>query len=196
MKKNILIGISLAALIGAGAAVAKDRGHMMDPMGDKTVTRAEAQAKAEDMFAKMDVNHDGKLDAADREAHMGQMFDQIDTNKDGAISKAEFIAAHKDGPEGMGPPPPGAPDKDGHRMGGGMMTHMMDMADANKDGAISKDEFVAAHLKMFDMADTNKDGKVTPEERKAAHAKMRKEHKGMQHGGMNGGHDMPPPPAG
>ncbi|MFM2300362.1 MAG: hypothetical protein RLZZ84_98 [Pseudomonadota bacterium] len=204
--KKILIGISLAALatagVTAGVAIAQDHGPEMgmnmtkgmDPMGDKTMTRAEVQAKAEAHFAAMDVNKDGKLDAADRAAHMGQKFDQLDTDKNGAISRDEFADAHK-----------GGHDKDDHgmnehRMGGAMM--MLKMADTNKDGAISKDEFVAAHLKMFDMADTDHDGKLTPAERKAAHAKMRDHMRGMHHDmnddmdkGMNhGDHAMPPPP--
>jgi Ca2+-binding EF-hand superfamily protein len=168
--KTILLGISLAAMAGAGVAIAQDHGpdmagmpgmseHAgMDPMGDKTVTRAEAQAKAEEHFAKMDVNKDGKLDAADRAAFMGQAFDKLDTNKDGAISRDEFAAGRK-------------------------------------DGAVSKDEFVAGHLKMFDMADTNQDGKLTPQERKAARTKMREHMRGMGHGDkQHGDHAMPPPP--
>lgn len=78
----------------------------------------------------------------------------------------------------------------GGKHGGGMM---MGMADANKDGAVSRDEFLAGHAKHFDMADANKDGKLSPEERKAAHEKMREHMSGMMGkghmGGMHGGHD-------
>ncbi|MEN9717579.1 MAG: hypothetical protein RIQ99_457 [Pseudomonadota bacterium] len=204
--KTILLGISLAAMAGAGVAIAQDHGpdmagmpgmseHAgMDPMGDKTVTRAEAQAKAEEHFAKMDVNKDGKLDAADRAAFMGQAFDKLDTNKDGAISRDEFAAGRKDGAN--------AGQHTGKaEMGKGGMGHMagammlLRMADTNKDGAVSKDEFVAGHLKMFDMADTNQDGKLTPQERKAARTKMREHMRGMGHGDkQHGDHAMPPPP--
>jgi len=197
--KKFLIGFSLVAMAGAGVALAQDHGAMGDPMGNKTVTRAEVQAKAEAHFAMMDVNKDGKLDAADRAAHMDQKFDAIDTNKNGAISKDEFAAARKDGHEGMpGMKHDGGHDRKGmgkgeHRMGGGGMM-MLRMADTNKDGAVTKDEFVAAHLKMFDMADTNHDGQLTPAERKAARAKMM-EHMRQMKGGMDhAGHDMAPPP--
>lgn len=190
------IGLSLAALALAGAAYAQDH-QMGDPMGGKTVTRAEAQAKAEERFAMMDVNKDGKLDAADREAHQTQMmtamFDKVDANHDGTITKDEFMAAHKDGMGGM-EHGMGGGGMGGHK-GGGMGMMMMHMADTNKDSAISKDEFVAAQLAMFDKADANHDGKLTPDERKAAHAKMR-EHMKMGRGGHGAmdGHDMPPPP--
>jgi hypothetical protein len=49
---------------------------------------------------------------------------------------------------------------------------MMD-ADANKDGVISRDEFMAAHKaraeEMFSAMDGNNDGKVDATERKAIH---------------------------
>ena len=193
MKKTFL-GFSLLAVGLAGAAVAQTPAERPDPMGDATVTKAEAQAKAGDMFAKMDGNKDGKLDSTDRSQHKtemrGQMFEKLDTNKDGAISRAEFSAARdqrhggegRDGHKGM---------RDGHGKGGMMM---LKMADANKDGAVSRDEFLAAHAKMFDMADANKDGKLTAEERKAHRGKMRG---AMGQSGGKGGHaghgDMPSP---
>lgn len=215
MKKAIF-GFSVAALALAGAAVAHAGSHgagahgMMsgaDPMGDKTVTRAEAQAHAGEMFAKLDANKDGKLDKADREArhaaHKAEMFARLDANKDGSISKDEFAAAHsargegREGKhhEGMAPEGKsrGEPGQRGHGKMRGMGMMMLGMADANKDGAVSKDEFTAAHAGHFDKVDTDKDGKITPTERKAAHAKLRgkmRDHMGKMHGG----HDMPPPP--
>ena len=216
--KKLTLGLSAAAIALSGAAALAQVGPMagmkMDPMGDKTVTRAEAQAMATQMFEKMDATHDGKLDQADREAHRAErrakMFDQFDTDKNGAISREEFMAAHKDGGKDGGKGGwgrAGGKDHDGPGMGhggrGGRMGHgggmmmMAKMADANKDGAIGKDEFLAAHARHFDMADANHDSKLTPDERKAAHQKMRdmmgKMH-GKRDGGPMGGMDMPPPP--
>jgi hypothetical protein len=195
MKKS-LIGLSLLALGLAGGAYAAETMPDGDPLGDKTVTKAEFQAKGAAMFDKMDANHDGKLDAADRAAHEGQMFDRTDANHDGALSRDEVAAAHP-GHDGDG----AAPDAmragkhgdmhDGH--GGGMM--MMHMADTNKDGAVSREEFLAAHNQHFDMMDANHDGQLTQPERKAAREKMHAMG-GMRHG-KRGDHptgDMPPPP--
>ncbi|MFM5929882.1 MAG: hypothetical protein ACKOPQ_03135 [Novosphingobium sp.] len=220
MRKNLLI-LSAATLGLIGTALAAQPAN---PMADKTVTRAEAQAKAGEHFAMMDVNKDGKLDKADREARQAEHFKKMDTDGNGSISQAEFAAAHAakgtrmgDGAgkgmrhgggdhaggmrhEGMGAGGPGA---GGHGKGmhhggesgmrGGMMMHM---ADANKDGAISRDEFVGGALKHFDMADANKDGKVTPDERKAARQTMREHMKQMRDkmGAMHQG-TPPPPPA-
>ncbi len=48
-------------------------------------------------------------------------------------------------------------------------------ADTNKDGVVSKDEFMAKHQeraeKMFSKLDANNDGKVDEAEKKAMHAK-------------------------
>jgi len=54
----------------------------------------------------------------------------------------------------------------------------MQNADANKDGAVSHDEFNAQHQKMademFTKMDSNKDGKIDQAEREAMHGKMGK----------------------
>ncbi|MFM5917195.1 MAG: EF-hand domain-containing protein [Novosphingobium sp.] len=205
MKKT-LIGLSALALGLAGAAYAQDAMPGGDPLGDKTMTKAEFLAKGAAMFDKMDANHDGKLDQADRAAHEaamggdakggdrakhdGAMFDRIDTNHDGSISRDEFTAAHKRGPGGEGPD--GGKHRGGHG-GGRMGMAMMQMADANKDGAVSREEFAAAQAKHFDMMDTNHDGQVTKEERKAARGAMKGMH-GMRHGADGPMGDMPPPP--
>ena len=52
MKKS-LIGLSLLALGLAGGAYAAETMPGGDPLGDKTVTKAEFQAKGTEMFAKM-----------------------------------------------------------------------------------------------------------------------------------------------
>lgn len=190
--KKITIGLSLLALGLAGTAFANHHGAGTDPLGDKDLTKAEFVTKHGEMFTKMDANKDGKLDQADRAAHHGQMFDKLDTDKNGSISRSEFDAAHQNrrGGEGM---------KREHGGRGGKMAKMMlHMADANKDGAVSRDEFMAGATRHFDMMDANKDGKLTKAERQAAHQKMRGKMGGKRGGqaghGDHAGHDMPPPP--
>jgi hypothetical protein len=73
---------------------------------------------------------------------------------------------------------------------GMMMMEIMQIADPNHTGTVTKDGFVSAALKLFDQADANHDGKVTPQERKAAFDKMR-----PKLGRRGPGGDMPPPPA-
>ncbi len=179
--------LSLTALACAAfstAAIAQpgpggQRGERSAP-----ATRAEAQARAAEMFARMDANKDGKLDQADRAAREGERFARMDTNKDGSISRDEFAAARKPR-EGAGE---GRRGGEGHhgkmgarRHGGGKMGAMMGrMADANKDGTVTKDEFVAAQTRRFDMVDTNKDGTISAEERQAARSSMRERMREMR----------------
>ena len=44
--------------------------------------------------------------------------------------------------------------------------------DADKDGKVTKEEFVTFHSQLFDKADANKDGILEAEEMKAMHQKM------------------------
>lgn len=178
--KTITKGLSLAAMtlaLGGIAHAAQDHGR---PDASAPMTRAEAQARAETMFDKHDANRDGKLDQADRAAKMGQRFDQMDTDRNGSLSRDEFAAGHQRmgkggehaGHEGMmGAEGPRKGMRGGHGGHDGGM--MMKMADANKDGVVTKAEATAGALKHFDMIDANKDGTVTPDERKASFAKMR-----------------------
>ena len=168
--RKIALGLTLAASAIAGAAYAEQAAR-----GDGVLTRAEAQAKAQEMFARMDVNKDGKLDQADRAAQNAAMFDRMDADKNGQISRGEFDAMHQGGAhgheaadEGHGMHRRGGPG--GHGGGQGMM--MDRLADANKDGAVTQAEFTQVALQRFDRSDANHDGTVTRAERQAAHRAM------------------------
>ena len=218
--KSIAIGLSLAALAIAGAALAEQTAVSGQGM-ERSWTRADALARADRLFSKLDVNGDGKLDPADREARRAARFDRIDSNKDGQISRAEFTdmrpgmgrhgmgghdAGHDAGRDGRDGAGMADNQKDaGHRrgrglhhgrMGGGMGGMMlMHMADSNRDGIVSKAEFTAAAANRFDTSDTNRDGQLTPEERQAAGAMMRERMHSMKPHAMPGGDAAAPPPA-
>lgn len=186
MKKTTL-AMSAAVLAMAGTAV-----YAAAPGQNADMTRAQVTAKAGEMWAKMDVNSDGVINQADREARRTQRFDQMDTNKDGSISRAEFNAAHPadgSGHHRMHGQNMGHEGMKGHdQMGGGRMGHghrdggmkmgkmMLQMADANKDGSVTRAEFDAALARHLDQVDANKDGTITAAERRAAHADMMKQH--------------------
>jgi len=209
--------LSVAGLACAGAAVAvaappaagADAGPAA--MAGRIVTREEAKAGAEALFARLDLNKDGKLDAADRAEQVGRMFDRLDADHDGKLTRAEFIAAHTRTPDAA---PPAGPDaapgmgmgRAGMRaraMGMGMM--IMREADPQRSGTVTHDAFINAALAVFDKSDTNRDGKVTPEERRAAMpgrggmpgmGAMGDRMRGMPGMGAPMGEDMPPPPPG
>ena len=206
MRKFILAAATAALAMTATALIAAPgdarRGSVAN--GDGTITRAEAQTQVAARFAKADANGDGVLNEADKTARMGRMFDTMDTDKNGSISRAEFTTAHSGMGMGMdhgehkgmdhgkmgGDHKMGGPGMGGHRMGmgGGGAGMMLKMADANNDGAVTRDEAMAAALKHFDAMDANKDGQVTKAERQAAMQKMGARMKA--HGAM-----PPPPPA-
>ncbi len=197
--KTITKGLSLAALAltltGAAYAAQVERGWN-GPEANTSVTRTEAQTKAEAMFARLDVNKDGKLDAADQAGRLAAKFDAIDTDHNSSISREEFAvhhARHED-MKGLGDGI-GGKDRSGmrgmHR--GDHEGMMMRMSDTNKDGAIAREEFVATGLKRFDMLDTDHNGTVTPAERKAGMARMRQMMGAMHHRSGQDGMAMPPP---
>ena len=63
--------------------------------------------------------------------------------------------------------------------GGGRRGGMMRMADANRDGTITREEFMTTTLARFDRGDANRDGQLTAEERRAS--------RGAMWGGRRGG---------
>jgi hypothetical protein len=57
----------------------------------------------------------------------------------------------------------------------GHMKNRMQMIDVDKDGSVSKAEFMANAEKKFERMDTNKDGKINAQDRKGAgHEYMKK----------------------
>lgn len=184
MKKISLLTLG-AALIAAPVFAAPGSGAKGDADANGTLTRAEAQAHASEMFAKMDANKDGKLDAGDRAAKrtemQAKMFERLDANKDGSISKAEWdqhsadrAAKRAERGEKRADAGDGKRADAGDGKRGGMRGHhgkrggmMMARADTDGDKAISQAEFQTAALARFDAADANKDGQVTAEERAA-----------------------------
>lgn len=106
------------------------------PMADGVLTREEALARADRRFDALDTDHDGKITAAERAA--------LPQRPRGTV----------DGTTKM----PGR----GHGMG----DRMLERADANKDGVVTRDEFSAVATRMFDRQDANHDGRVDAAERK------------------------------
>ena len=111
---------------------------------------------------------DATVARADEQAKADERFAALDTDKDGTLSSAEQKAV-------QGQRGPGGP-------GGGLRR-----ADANGDGTITKDEYIAAQLERFDRQDADKDGKLTKAERDAARARFQQRDGGGRNGGFGGG---------
>jgi Ca2+-binding EF-hand superfamily protein len=164
------------------------------------MTRDEMVAHVRNMFAKLDTNRDGFLTREETAAgralrferrqramaagmpkpDRGAAFDRLDSNHDGAISRQEFMAGHseirqerrivlKDGADGR----PAMHSMQRMGMRRGMMGHMFEMVDADRDSRVSLAEATNAVVRHFDQLDLNHDGRLTPEERRQAHQAMR-----------------------
>lgn len=101
-----------------------------------------------------DSNNDGAVTRAEFDQARGAMFTRIDADHDGQLERGEH---HRGRGEGAG-----------HHMGGA--SRHMSEADANHDGAISRDEFLARPLEMFARLDANNDGSISAQEQTAARA--------------------------
>ncbi|KTE04306.1 hypothetical protein ATE68_01230 [Sphingopyxis sp. H038] len=177
MNKKISLFTLAAALVAVPVLAAPGAD------GNAVQTRADAQARATQMFAKMDANKDGKLDATDRAAQRAErqakIFASLDADGNGSISKAEWDKhgadrAAKRAERGEKRAEAGEAGegkrhgmRGGHGKRGGHHGMMMGKADTDGDKAISQAEFQTAALARFDAADANKDGQVTAEERQA-----------------------------
>lgn len=144
------------------------------------MTRAAFQQRADQLF--------DKLDQADREARQKLRFDRLDTNHDGQVSFAEFTAARARFDQGRndrgaqrGERRHGADGQ--HRLAfrGFAGQGLFRMADADKDGTVTKAEFEAAALQRFDRLDANHDGVVTRDEANAARDNMRQQWQSRRH---------------
>ncbi|MGZ3246941.1 MAG: EF-hand domain-containing protein [Croceibacterium sp.] len=178
MRKLTLSLIAGAAALAVGGTAMAQQEHAPRP----PMTRAAAEQRAAQMFDRLDANHDGKLDQADRAAMQKARFDRMDANHDGQLSFAEFTSMQgrggEHGQQGAERGRRGEHARGGFAERGGMMR----LADADKNGTITKAEFQAAALARFDRLDANKDGTVTPDEAKAARDSMRQQWQSRRQG--------------
>ena len=149
-------GAAFAQLQQASPDHAKPR-MQMDVNQDGVIDRTEAAKapKLAERFDQLDTNKDGKLSAEERQQMGGKHRDgamggghgrmmALDTDKDGRISRAEAEA------------------------GKGKLAGRFDQMDVNKDGYVDRADMQARmsqqRAEFFKGADANKDGRVTRDE--------------------------------
>ena len=162
----------------------------LDTAGNGYVTKDEFLAAAQDRFARMDGNSDGKLTpdelATPRGPHGNKSakagaafaqrhFDELDANHDGVVTKDEFLAAASAkfalfDTAGNGKvtaaeieAAPKTQERAIH-IADRFVKHM----DANRDGVVSQDEYIAAAKARFAALDKNADGFIDADEAKNA----------------------------
>ncbi len=127
------------------------------------------------MMAALDTNKDGFVDRNEFRAGEEALFQSIDANHDGVISQDEFNAvlqrvtakrASATAPADQSQTQPPAAAKSPANKGARLFARI----DTNKDGVISRDEYLAAGDKLFARCDKDGDGKITQGECSTRHA--------------------------
>lgn len=140
MRKALLAAAGFAALAAGATMAFAQTGNDAAPQGRHAG------------FFQADANNDGAVTRQEYDASRDARFAQLDTNNDGQLTREERRAQRGErGPRG---------GRRGH--GGG---HMLTRADANSDGNISRDEFLARPTAMFERLDANDDGVIAASER-------------------------------
>ncbi|MGR9244298.1 EF-hand domain-containing protein [Rhizobium leguminosarum] len=140
-----------------------------DTNKDGQVSKDEATAGLDKIFAAIDTNKDGSLTPGEiREYRKTQMQAMRDQRKQEAGENKDANAAPEtaDNNDQGRPPREGHDGRDGRRWmrhGGNIMraSIMMQRVDTDQNGQISKQEATAAFDKLFARMDRNKDGVIS-----------------------------------
>ncbi len=170
IRKILVAGAALAALTGAGIAYAQQQPDA-PPLGPGGFMRA------------LDANNDGAITRGEFDAGRATRFAAQDADRNGSLAGDELRRPR--GPDGARGGPDGGRGRGdrGERHGPGRMN-----PDANNDGVITRDEFLAGPIAMFDRMDANDDGRLTDAEKpdmRRMHHRMGRHGGGMRHADAN-----------
>lgn len=109
-----------------------------------------------ELFEQADANRDGVVSRDEYLAARVAKFDSLDRNHDGYLTDADFPRLGKMGGERA--------DK---------LREMLQKADTNHDGKVSREEFRNAGTPIFDLADANHDGVIDKAELQQAAERLK-----------------------
>jgi hypothetical protein len=109
----------------------------------------------------IDSNNDNIISDDEAASQVESVFLVMDADEDSELTEEEYMAVD------IGPGFAGMRNADRQKMMQQRKKARFVEMDADKNGKVSKAEFIAAGKARFDAADTDKDGKVTPWEFRA-----------------------------
>lgn len=119
--------------------------------------RQAADAPWRQRFASLDENGDGVVTRDELTAFAGNVFAAMDSDGDGKLTLAEYQGVR------LGPANGRNPERAAQRQD--RKVARFAPMDTNRDGFVSRDEFLAAHGSvLFTAMDRDRDGRVTPAE--------------------------------
>lgn len=107
------------------------------------------QLRTPEMMSKIDTNGDHVVSKAEWTAYQDRLFTMLDTDKSNTLDKAEFMSQESK---------PMASFATGGFATALKTPEMWAHLDADHDGKISREEFLAYQAKIFDMMDSRKTG--------------------------------------
>ena len=140
MRKILLVAVGAAALAASACGFAQAQNGPEDRGGHHGLFES-------------DSNNDGVLTQSEFDAGRDAVFARLDADNNGQLSREEMHAQRGEHRGRRG----------GHR--GGRPGGGFEGADANNDGNITRDEFLARPIQMFERLDANHDGVISASER-------------------------------
>jgi Ca2+-binding EF-hand superfamily protein len=114
------------------------------------------------VLAALDTNKDGFVDRAEYRVGQDALFQRVDANHDGVVSREEFDAAFQRATARRAAAPKPADQGQAQPRRPFDKSRLFTRLDTNKDGAISRDEYLVAGDRLFARCDKDGDGKVAP----------------------------------
>ncbi|MES1198851.1 MAG: hypothetical protein ABUS48_02615 [Pseudomonadota bacterium] len=183
--RKYLIAASVAAMLGAGGiAIAAAANSAQAPAA---AVASDGAPHHGGFFAHLDTNGDGVVTRQEFDASRTAQFTRMDANNDGSLTRDEMRGGRHRGQGDDAQNGQGGEHRWGGRHGGGRMREMMvERADANHDGNISRDEFLAGPIERFNRLDANHDGVISADERQAVQARFEQARENRPHLDANG----------
>jgi Ca2+-binding EF-hand superfamily protein len=157
MKLTWMTGTAIIALVALGATAHADS----DDNDGWGWGQGRGHGYMMQRLTAIDANGDGVIGDDEAAAQVESVFLAMDADEDGELTEEEFMAVRMGPGDGR--------NAERQKMMQERKKRRFSEMDTDKNGKVSKVEFVSAGKARFDAADTDKDGKVTPWEFRAQH---------------------------